>query len=222
MHVTVFNRTDMTPLNDFATEYRGEIVWLSWLDDQRLLIGTVRIGGEAGYATSYPIRTIATLDGKPPTQLTRKIWNTIEGDSKNVLAGNCVDVPDSKECKPQIRRQEIGKDDDEGELLIEGAAGHEAGAQLGPRARASRRSGRRTAPARSTSTSRPTRAGRCSTTAASPAWKLYPWAVTFDGKTGYFTIEGKDGPDVFEKYDFTSGQRTVPDADPARTRSSRS
>lgn len=215
MRVTVFQRADMKPVNDFTTEYRGEIIWLSWLDDQRLLIGTVRVGGQAGYATSWPILMIATLDGKPPTLLTRKIWNTIEGDSKKVLVSKCVDVPKSKECKPQVRRQAIdSKDDDEGELLIEGPAGTKLHLNR---------------PATAGFATKWEEDGTGKVWVYKPADKtwtllndgsksgveLYPWAVTFDGKTGYFTIEGKDGPDVFEKYDFTSGQRTVLHADPS-------
>jgi dipeptidyl aminopeptidase/acylaminoacyl peptidase len=218
LHVTVFNRTDMKPVNDFTADYRGEIFFLDWLDDQRLIIGAIRVGGEAGYAISWPTLMVATLDGKPPKLLTRKIWDTIEDDDKEVLVSKCVDVKGSDECKPQIFRQKIdAKDDDDGELLMEGPVGTELIVNR---------------PASAGFAFKWEEDGTGKTYAYKPSdksWALInegsktgieasPVAVTYDGKTGYLVTEGKEGPDFVETYDFATGQRALlyanPNSDP--------
>ena len=214
MRVTVLERVGMKPVKDFVTDGAdGEIFFLDWLDDKQLIIGTIRVGGEAGYAVSWPSLMVASLDATPMTKLTRKVWDTIDDDKDDVLVSKCVDVKGSKECKPQVRRQKLdAKDDDEGELLIEGPLGTELTLNK---------------PASAGFAYREDEDGLTKTYAYKPSdksWTLIndgntsgievqPLTVTYDGKTGYMVTDGKNGPDVIETYDFATGQRAVLYAD---------
>jgi dipeptidyl aminopeptidase/acylaminoacyl peptidase len=210
MHATIFERAGMKPLKDFTTEKGGSISYLEWLDDKRLIVGQWRYYG--GYP--FPVLMVAPLEDKKPTLLTREILSTVEGDTDDVLVRKCVDVKDSKECKPQVRRQKLdSKDDDEGELLIEGPVGTYLTLNL---------------PASAGFATKWEEDGTSRLWAYKPADKTWvplndasktsidvlPVAVTYDGKTGYLVSEGKDGPDFLETYDFATGKRALLYADP--------
>lgn len=211
--VTVHQRADMKPLITFDSGAHGIVSHLQWLDDARLLVGATRTSTMNGFALSDPVMVIATLDGQLPTTMPWDFWSTIEGDSQHLLVSSCGFGPGNNGCnQQQVRRHEVGKTSGKGEVLIEGPPDARmtlnAAANAGFAMKWEEDDTSRTyvyKPADKTWT--------LINDGSATGVEVFPMAVTKDGKTGYLQTERKDGPDLVEKYDFTTGQRTTVYAD---------
>jgi dipeptidyl aminopeptidase/acylaminoacyl peptidase len=211
--VTVLKLADMSVLNRFDPGYHGRITKLRWLDDARLLVGATRIGGQAGFALFDPILVVATLDGKRPMELPVDFYETIDGDSEHLLVHGCGHAGGDSDCLPQIRRDEIGKLSKRGDLVIEGPA--DTSLVLNKTATAGFAIKWEDDDSSRTYAYVPAdKSWKLINDGAAAGLDVFPIAVSRDGKTGYLQAQRKSGPDVLEKYDFATGERTLLHADP--------
>jgi dipeptidyl aminopeptidase/acylaminoacyl peptidase len=208
VNVEVHQRSDMKLLATFTAGKRGEVTDLTWLDDQRLLIGANTRTLRFNVSFAEPILQIVSLDGREPEAMPYNLFATIEGDTEHLLVYSCGYGEGNKGCnKPQIRRDAIGKLGKKGDLVIEGPP--DTTLILN-----------RTATAAFALKWEDDGTGRTYVyKPADKSWSLLndgsvtgleviPLAASKDGKTAWLQSQRKDGPDAIERYDFASGKRT--------------
>jgi dipeptidyl aminopeptidase/acylaminoacyl peptidase len=206
--VTIHNRSDLQPIISFDPGSQGAISYLRWADDQRLIVGATRMGTRYGFAAFDPVLVVATLDGKPPTVLPGEYFTTVEGDPDRILVSDCSSEKGKVGCKlPEIRRRALKDDKTEGELLIQGPAETRLFVNRAVTAAFATK-------VEDDDTGRlyvykpATKTWDLLNDASQSGFEVWPIDVSRDGKTGLLRTERKEGPDLVERYDFATGERT--------------
>ncbi|MCX7041598.1 MAG: prolyl oligopeptidase family serine peptidase [Gammaproteobacteria bacterium] len=212
--VTLHKREDLSPIITFDPGANGAITDLSWVDDSRLIIGATRIDPVDGYAAIEPILVIMPTDGSKPFELPGNFFAVVKDDPDHILVSTCGFHPDGGGCNvPEIRKSDIKRLIKRGELLLSGPkdtqliANRQANAGFAIKWEDD---GTSKAYVRSPGNAEWTLINDGSKTGL----EVVPVAVARDGSSGFLQSQRKHGPDVIERYEFATGNRTELYADP--------
>ena len=216
--VSINKTADMAPVIMFDPGSKGEISTLSWVDNERLVIGANRIDPVYGMSLDDPILLVARIDGSTPFELPGNFFAAIDDDPEHILVESCAFSSVGSGCNiPEIRRNSIKHLVKKGELIIAGPKDTTLVADNKGNARFAiswEDDG--------TSKAYVLNASKTGWTLINDGSKtgleVIPIGVARDGLTGILQSQRKQGTDMIERYDFATGQRTPlyanPDSDP--------
>lgn len=204
--VSIHRRDTLAPVLQLDPGKLGEISEITWLDDQRIIVGANRADSYYGMSMVDPVLSVVRVDGKDSFQLPGTFFSTVEDDPDHILVSRCSPSSSGGHCIPQLRLADINKLRKMGELLVEGPADTSLFADRKGKVRfafGEEDDGTTKAWVRD----------------AAGAWTVFndsaktgvdvtPLAVSRDGTYGLLQSQRKQGTDLVERYDFATGART--------------
>jgi dipeptidyl aminopeptidase/acylaminoacyl peptidase len=215
--VSIHKRDNLEPLLRLDPGKAGEISEVTWLDDDRVIVGAARSDGYFNMTLAEPMLSVINVHGGDTLHLPGNFLSTVDGDAEHILVSRCAPNGPAGKCIEQLRLVGLEKQG-KGETTAEGPVDTVLFADRKGKARF----------AFGVEDDATTRtwvlddAGK---------WNLYndssktgieimPLGVARDGRSALVQTQRKSGTDVIERYDFATGQRTLvhenPDSDPVR------
>lgn len=206
-HVTVLRRSDNQPVTQVDTGERGEVSALRWLGSSQLLIASNRSLGPYWSPVANPRLFLLDINKKRPKILPANFIGTIDGDEEHILVRTC-EVFEHGDCVFRVRRLATDHLNDLGDIIAQAPM---ANADfLVDHAGTVRFAWSWTNQAR----------GRLYVRQGKGQWTLLndsdvshvdvlPLGISRDNRSAFLDTERTDGPDVIERYDFATGERTV-------------
>lgn len=204
--VTVVRRSDRSLIAQIDPGSRGEVSALAWLGSHQLIIAANRSTGPYASPIVEPALYLLDLHAKHPRVLPANFIGTIEGDDSHLLVGECNRFDEKGNCMYEVQRVDTARPSSDGEVLTRLPL---ADAQV----MADHAGSVRFAWAWDD-----TGHSRLFVHAADGQWNklndsqdshvdVVPLGVSRDNRTAFLQSEQREGPDIIESYDLTSGER---------------
>jgi dipeptidyl aminopeptidase/acylaminoacyl peptidase len=205
--VTVLRRADNQAVAQVDPGSRGEVAALQWLGSKQLLIAANRSVGPYAAPVVNPALYLLDIEKKHPKILPGNFIGTIEGDDQHILVRTC-EVFEDGDCVSRVRRLATDHMSGEGDIIAQAPM---ADAQfLVDHAGVVRFAWSWTKKARA----------RLYVRQGDGKWTLLndsdashvdvqPLGISRDNRSAFLETERTNGPDVIERYDFATGQRSV-------------
>lgn len=210
--ITVLRRADNQLVAQVDPGSRGEISTLRWLGSTKLIVAANRSVGPYWSPVVSPALYLLRLDKAHPKPLPANFIGTIEGDDQHVLIRTC-DTFENGDCVYRVCRATIDKMSDDSEVIAQAPAANTN--FMADHAGKVRFAWNWSDQAR----------GRLYVSPSDGKWTLLndsdashvdvsPLGISRDNRSAFLDTERSNGPDVIERYDFATGQRTVLLQDP--------
>ncbi|WP_426688818.1 alpha/beta hydrolase family protein [Rhodanobacter ginsengiterrae] len=210
--ITVLRRADNQPVAQVDPGSRGEVSTLRWLGSTQLVVAANRSVGPYWSPVVNPALYLLKLDKPHPKILPANFIGTIEGDDQHVLVRTC-DTFENGDCVYQVRRVATDKMSADGDVIARAPAADTS--FMADHAGKVRFAWSWSDKAR----------GRLYVSPSDGKWTLLndsdtshvdvqPLGISRDNRSAFLDAERSNGPDVVERYDFATGERTVLLQDP--------
>jgi dipeptidyl aminopeptidase/acylaminoacyl peptidase len=204
--VSIHNRDTLEPILKMDPGNAGEISDVIWLDDKRIIVGASRADHWYGMSMVDPQLQVISIDGSDRFRLQGNFISPVDDDPEHILVFTCGLNASAGKCKPQIRMADVGR------LRKLGAATGEAPEDTTPYADGKGKVWFAFGSEDDGTTRTWVSDGAGKWTLLNDSSKtgidVVPLSVARDGKSGLIQAGRKSGPDVIEKYDFATGQRS--------------
>lgn len=217
--VTIRDIKTLALLIRFDPGDSGEIHTLRWLDDKRLLVSANAVRKQYNVALNDPVMAIIQADGKGRYMVPANFLATIDGDPQHLLVTRCTNWGEGG-CFDAVHKVEIGHTNRIGDPII---TAPDRDSILFSDHRGNVRFAASVNEQADTKLNVHLGDGKSWTLlndSAKSGVDVWPIGVDNDGASGFLQAERPSGPDVVERYEFSTGRRIEvyrnPVSDPIR------